>query len=376
MASTRLFLTGANYPRVDYVRDPLTGLYLPGYRLEPERIQICRYSRAHNSWSALRASVPTTSATAPDGSATADVLHEDATAAQSHSVYCSPTAAIVAGATYCYSTFARTINRPWVALMEAGALRWRAYFNLSTGAVGAMAGNALSRRIEDYGGGWYRCILTFTGTVGDLLGGFVAEGDADYLFDGLNQDSLYVWGSQLEAGLYPSSQIINDGVADVIRTADSALIYDITGIVTRPRGLCMFPFRMPIHAPAADLDIVKLYLAATPAADYIKFSAEATTGALKVTSARTGGATPGTVIRNTNICDGNVHWLSAEWDAGLFTCYVDGTQAATPAGAVDLPVPDRISCEPCGGWTGKVMVWEVRPDGYLQEFVLPLEPPP
>ena len=51
---------------------------------------------------------------------------------------------------------------------------------------------------------------------------YVGEGDNDATFNGLSQDSLYLWGAQVEAGAFPSSYIPTT-TGSVARTADSCI---------------------------------------------------------------------------------------------------------------------------------------------------------
>jgi len=78
-----------------------------------------------------------------------------------------------------------------------------ASFNLSTGAI---ASNSLgTAKIENYGNGWYRCILTGTPSTTTTTGGAYFNLTSDG--NSTSTTSLYLWGAQLEQASYPTSYI-------------------------------------------------------------------------------------------------------------------------------------------------------------------------
>lgn len=209
-ASASLFYMGANWPRVCSRKDT-NGVEQRGYLSESAATNVCLQSHTFaTTWSPTRASVPTTAVVCPDGiTRTTCTLHEDGTAANTH--YLGQT---TGAAGTCMSFFIKAVNRDWVRLSNSARVAW---FNVSTGVVGTVSATG-GAGIIYYGDGWFRCYMVDASdtTVAILVG----SADNTAVFDGLNQDSIYIFGAQLETGNYPSSYIPTTTTA-VTRTADS-----------------------------------------------------------------------------------------------------------------------------------------------------------
>jgi hypothetical protein len=135
---------------------------------------------------------------APNGTATADLMLEQATTAN-HGCYnataISPT---VTGVSYTYSVYAKTAGRSFLiidAFTNANAYTW---FDLSTGQVGTnAAGNTAS--IISVGNGWYRCSVqrAATATLNHFIGIYAAPSDNTASYAGDVTKGLYIWGADL-----------------------------------------------------------------------------------------------------------------------------------------------------------------------------------
>jgi hypothetical protein len=223
-----------NDPRFDY--NPST-LAAQGLLIEEARTNsLLRSAEFDNaSWTKTRATVTANTATAPDGTTSADSLVEDGTAANTHDLR---QGGVVNSATtnWALSFFLKAVNRTWalIELQNATATgnRARAWFNLQTGVVGT--GNAagsgityVSHSIQNVGNGWYRCVVVGTVDVSVTsiqawVEGTIADNTANY--DGVNgQTSIYVWGAQLEAGAFSTSYIPTTTTA-LTRSADVAAV--------------------------------------------------------------------------------------------------------------------------------------------------------
>ena len=85
----------------------------------------------------------------------------------------------------------------------------RASFNLSTGVI---ASNDLgTAKIENYGNGWYRCILTGTPSTTTTTGGAYFNLTSDG--NSTSTTSLYLWGAQIEQDSYATSYIPTYGTS-------------------------------------------------------------------------------------------------------------------------------------------------------------------
>jgi hypothetical protein len=116
---------------------------------------------------------------------------------------------LTSGTDYVVSVFAKQKGNTF-NMRAADGTNPSVEFNLATqtttdtnGAVGSM---------EDYGNGWYRCIMKFTASAtGSFEIRYVLITDAD---------GVYAYGAQVEQGSYPTSYIPNHSGGSVTRDAD------------------------------------------------------------------------------------------------------------------------------------------------------------
>jgi hypothetical protein len=154
------------------------------------------------AWAKSNSNVTTNTATAPNGTLTADTL-SDGTLNNLHYVSTSKIAFGQNGSnTSTIYAKANTLNYLWMYFYNgsepAGVAAW---FNLSNGTVGTVQ-SGLTASIENVGNGWYRCSITrnfnFT-AAGSNCGYGVSNSDNVNSYLGTNK-SIYIWGAQLELG--------------------------------------------------------------------------------------------------------------------------------------------------------------------------------
>ena len=191
---------------VDYV-DTSGGAAVQGPRFEHGGIYrnlILQSEDLSTTWALARATISTNTVIAPDGTTTADTLVEDATSANTHIVYqIMPDGDFTNDATYTFSCYVKAANRTWVryTLRDKGGNYPVAEFDVENGVVGGAATAGNTSTIENVGNGWYRCSMSRdidSGTNDPILHIIAGEATNDVTFDGLSQDSLHLWGAQVE----------------------------------------------------------------------------------------------------------------------------------------------------------------------------------
>lgn len=191
------------------------------------------------AWTKDGVTIAANSTAAPDGTLTADTL-ADTTANAGHLVYESA-ASITSGTTYTFSVFAKASTATVIQVLgrsgTMGANVW-ANFNLSNGTIGSV-GSSTTASITDFGGGWYRCIVTGTAT-GTGTGAFAlsltnnsttALRSPTYIGTGTG---TFIWGAQLEAVTYQTTPSTYNATT---ASAYYGPRFDYDPVTLNPKGL-------------------------------------------------------------------------------------------------------------------------------------------
>ena len=200
----------ANQPRFDY--DPVTG-ECKGLFIEESRSNLVTYSEdfSNASWARNNQNINTNVITAPDGTLTADKLIT-INASSSHDLFKTPN---LSSNTYTLSIFAKAAEQNLMRLrIDDGIIGRNTIFNLTTGSVSSNT-NVTSSTITPYSNGWYRCSITVTTNIINLVF------NTPYPYSGDGTSGIYIWGAQLEAGAFPTSYIPTTA-STVTRSADLA----------------------------------------------------------------------------------------------------------------------------------------------------------
>lgn len=212
--------------------DSSTGEY-KGVLIEAASTNLLTYSQDYSNaiWVKSNSStMSTTAEVAPDNSSTVYKLTEDSITNTAHYISHSFTATL--NSKYCYSIFIKPIERTKIKL-EFSSSQFstanNAYFNLSSGTVTSGSGGL----IQALSNGWYKCSVFATcSTGGSATVSVTLVSTADnIIYDGDGSSGVYIWNSQLEIGVAPTSVITTTNVtatrsADNLSIATSAFPYN------------------------------------------------------------------------------------------------------------------------------------------------------
>jgi len=230
-----------------------------GLLVEESRANLALRSQEfdNGAWSTTRCSVSPNTATAPDGTLTADTLIEDNT--NNFRQFYSTSAITLSAAAYTWSIYVKPNGRTWFVINAFNSTdgNKKTFFNLSgSGSVGtSAAGNTAT--ITALANGWYRCSVTRT--PGGAYSGYFeiehASADNTSSYQGDGASGYYIWGAQLELGAFATSYIPTT-TGSVTRNADNISITSPTAINNAATGTFY------VQAQSATIDAA--WLSATP----------------------------------------------------------------------------------------------------------------
>ena len=214
-----------NDARFDH--DPIT-LACRGLLIEESRTNLVLQSENHPSatWNKTGLTVASASNTDPAGAATSNLVSEDVSVGL-HRLFQST--AYVSGTSYSISVFLKYAGRQFVALNHPTvAANGTSIFDIQNGTI-TLSGSSVTSSITAYPNGWYRCVIngvsSTTGGSSHVIQGSTTGGILTGSYLGLNGPAFYIYGSQVEAGSFPTSYIPTTS-ASVVRSTD---VCSITG---------------------------------------------------------------------------------------------------------------------------------------------------
>ena len=231
-------VTRDNVPRIDY-----TGGGCPHILAEPQRTNLIAYSEdfSDSSWSLDGSNVNLTrtpnATTSPSGEENATKLIGNNISNDPNNSYIGVNTS--AAAPYTTSIFAKKGEYDYlVSGIGSYAGGYYAIFNLSNGTVSTSpTASGTTASIEDYGNGWYRCLVNTTNTGGGELLFISPSVDGTLTTNYTNTtNGIYVWGGQVENGSYPTSYIPTSG-STVTRNQDQFTRDGIGSLINSTEGV-------------------------------------------------------------------------------------------------------------------------------------------
>lgn len=206
-------------PRIEF--DPVTK-ECKGLLLEETRTNLILNGINFNDsgsygWNKIRTIAIPNMGYAPDGTYSATKLVADA-ASGSHDMNLPYYPSHNASQAYTFSVYVKAAgtNRVYINFVNSGySSVIGADFNLSTGTVGSSTGSTggvvANSGIINVGNGWYRIYISGTVTANAFNSSNVTislfDNSGSSIWVGDYNTGAYIWGAQLEAGIYPSSYI-------------------------------------------------------------------------------------------------------------------------------------------------------------------------
>jgi len=240
--------------------------------------------------------------------------------------------------TYVFSCFAKEGDQTHLYLSDDTVANATGYFNLNTGALGTIGAGATGY-IEDWGEGWYRCAIAFTGTAAShTLKVQTAEGDTDITFAGDGSTiNTHVFGVQCEARAYPTSYIATT-TGTVTRSADVLYYKGDDGNVTNNQiGTVVSSFLLPNFNNTGDRTLWQINDGGSNN-DKISGYVHDGTDAGRTSVAAT-GLSGGDAVIAGDVSDGTIHEHRSVWQTDNLTTYIDGTGGTADD---DVGIPDDL----------------------------------
>jgi hypothetical protein len=221
-SSGNIELMASGVPRLSYMYGSC-----PALLLEPQRTNLALQSESFDNayWSKLNSTVTANSVTSPDGTTNAETFTADG----SNNFHLLQSQLTINFTTVAFSAsvYVKKNNNDFIQICVGSSIGGMfANFNINNGtlgSVGTVTGTNPTSSIENVGNGWYRCVMNFTPTLATATAiqfGIITSATSPRIESNTLTTSVYVYGSQVESGAYPTTYIPTT-TASATRVADS-----------------------------------------------------------------------------------------------------------------------------------------------------------
>ncbi len=226
--------------RITFSRGSQATLFDSAGKLVYAKQNLLTYSDdfANPAWSKTDCSVISNTIVAPDGTLSGDKLIEN-NAANTGNLNVAPS--LLNNTAYSGSVFAKAGEWGWIAIEIRSETTnvLRAWFNISTGAVGTVQ-SGMTASITSVGNGWYRCVATRTSgpTNSSTRFRLISTNADNTTSTGDGTSGIYVWGAQLNQN--PMEGGVTSSLTTYYPTTTAAYYaprFDYNPSTLQPRGL-------------------------------------------------------------------------------------------------------------------------------------------
>jgi len=326
-------VTRDNVPRIDY-----TGGGCPHILAEPMRTNLIPYSEdfTDSSWNFDGSNVNITrtpnATTSPSGENNATKLIGNNTSKDPSNSYIGVSTS--AAVPYTISIFAKKGEYDYLVSGLGGyGGGYYAVFNLSNGTVSTSpTASGTTASIEDYGNGWYRCLVNTTNTGGSEILFVSPSVDGTLTTNYTNTtNGIYVWGGQVENGSYATSYIPNFGTAlGVTRNQDIFTRDGIGSLINSTEGVLFV--EMAATSLSSNYDVITL--SDGTVSNIVAIFYLANTKSININVKQLGASVFSGFASATTYPPLDFHKIAVKYKTGDFALWIDGTEVLTGSGAM------------------------------------------
>ncbi len=301
--------------RVDYTDG--TGSLL----VEPQRTNLFTYSEDFSQFPiSNRLIITPNDITSPDGTINASKMQ------QTDGVTTAPNIAFpnVSAGTYTVSAFAKKGTRSFLAISFNGI----SYFDLQNGTI-TTTGSGHTASIENLGNDWYRCSIVKTISTTQTAAFYFADTN-NTLTTADDEGYMYLYGTQLEQGSYPTSYIKTQG-STVTRNQDEYTKTGISDKINSEEGVLF----AEISALADDSTQRAIGLSNGTGDERIAIVYNDASNVIRL-FCKSGGVTTSIIYSSGTIVDYNK--IAVKWNNGNdYALWVNGTEVGTSVTGSSFP---------------------------------------